>query len=306
MKSARLIWMLFLTASPCAAGVETQSKALATLEVRYEGDKRKLSLADLITVELGVEGSQALRVEAPTEPPAGWLLVERSAERRHTIASHRVRWQLTHRFAPREPGKKVPFAFPAVKIRDERETTVAWDAIDFEVTTQIAKADLSQLQGIPSIEPAAPLPVRDSTWLWWLALSAGVFITIALAVLIRLGMRKSAPRTPAQLALREWRRLMGMNLPATGRSERFITLLTLLVRRYLERQFDLPARRQTTPEFLSRAAQSDRLTVEEQQFLSTFLKRCDAIKFAGVDMPPDECSRLAEAARQFLEQRNSP
>src|SRR5207244_1939212 len=85
--------------------------------------------------------------------------------------------------------------------------------------------------------------------------------------------------------------------------ERFITLLTTLVRRYLERQCSVPARRRTTPEFRNVLAPMAVLTIEEKQFLTAFLERCEAVKFAQEMMTPQECVRWAEAVRQFLEGR---
>ena len=98
---------------------------------------------------------------------------------------------------------------------------------------------------------------------------------------------------------------MALNLPEHGRSERFITLLTTLLRRYLERQYAIPARRRTTPEFVQLLADFGTLSADDKQFLVRFLERCEAIKFADVPMPPAECSEWAQAIRQFIQRRQS-
>jgi hypothetical protein len=92
-----------------------------------------------------------------------------------------------------------------------------------------------------------------------------------------------------------------MKLPEQGRSERFVTLLTILVRQYLERQYSLPARRRTTPEFLLQLVQVAALAPEEKQFLTSFLERSEHIKFANVPITPEECAHWANAAKHFLE-----
>ena len=55
--------------------------------------------------------------------------------------------------------------------------------------------------------------------------------------------------TSAQVACRELDRIASLGLPAAGQVERFHTLVSNVLRRYLEKRFGLPARRQTTPEF---------------------------------------------------------
>src|SRR4051812_32739038 len=47
---------------PCGAGVCKQSSGAATLEVCFDADTAKLSLADTILVKLTIEGSAALNV----------------------------------------------------------------------------------------------------------------------------------------------------------------------------------------------------------------------------------------------------
>src|SRR5262249_42701292 len=103
----------------------------------------------------------------------------------------------------------------------------------------------------------------------------------------------------------EWRRLMALRLPEQGRSERFITLLTLLVRQYLERQYALPARRRTTSEFLEQLARISSLGSEQKHFLASFLEQSEQVKFAQVSLTSDECQQWADAARRFLESPRS-
>ena len=130
-----------------------------------------------------------------------------------------------------------------------------------------------------------------------------VVLLAALAFGLRRFLRRDSSRTSAQLALEAWDRLLAKKLPENGRSERFITLLTMLMRRYLERQFALPARRRTTAEFVQQLESCPLLSGEEKQFLTSFLERCDAVKFAKVDMSVDECRRWADSARQFLQRQ---
>jgi len=115
--------------------------------------------------------------------------------------------------------------------------------------------------------------------------------------------RRFAPPLPCdQAALRELDRLMAMNLPQAGRGVRFSFLVSTIVRRYLERRLQLPARRQTTAEFLAAMRQAPLLAPPQQELLRDFLERCDLAKFAGVAPTPQECQGIAASARMLLEQ----
>lgn len=304
-----LILCLLFAAQPCGAGVVTQKNGAATLEIAYDGDTRRLELPDLVTVTLTVEGSPALKTPiAPLALPANapWLLVERSKMLVKDLADPpRKRYQLVYRFAPREPGAAIRLQFPAVKYRegDGAEQIATWTPLDFTVVSRVANPDRAPLRDITAIETMPPVEPPNRSWQWWLA---GGALTLLLAVTMALAYhrwRRRAARSPAEFALYEWHRLIALRLPETGRSERFITLLTTLVRRYLERQFGLPARRLTTPEFTAQIEQFSVLTAQEKQFLTTFLQRCEAVKFAKEAMSAEECGRWAESAREFLQER---
>lgn len=285
-------------APPCAADTIAQTRGDAELKVHVDAKNSAIALADLIDVTLTVEGSPYLLVKAPLElaTTAPWLQVERSEPTREKIGPGRIRWRLTYRFAPREPGQLV-FAFPVVKFRAGAgaEQSVAWDPIPFTVTTQGG-----ELRDITAVEELPPIVLPDQTWLLWSAGAGSGLFLIALLFVLRQLLRRDMPRTPADLALHEWERLVALNLPEQGRSERFITLLTTLVRRYLGRQYAIPARRRTTPEFLLGLTEIAALSADEKRFLAQFLERCEAVKFAGVPMPAEECDQWAQATRQFL------
>jgi hypothetical protein len=256
-----------------------------------------------------VEGSPSLRTPlAPlldSPESALWKLEERTKPTREMIRRDRVRWQIVYRLSPRQPGKEILLQFPDVHYRDgpADEQTVAWAPIHFNVETAIPEADRSALRDITAIEVLPPIATTDSSWLPWLALFGAFVLTIGAAAGIRAYYRRSVGRSPAQLALYELQRLVALRLPERDQSERFITLLTTLVRRYLERQFALSARRQTTPEFVHQLEQATMLTSPEREFLRAFLQRCDAIKFANETMPSHECEKWIGATRDFLQGR---
>jgi hypothetical protein len=161
------------------------------------------------------------------------------------------------------------------------------------------------LRDTTTIEATPDSPPPETSFWPWVAAAALLVVIIAVILLVRWRQRKRI-RSPALRALYEWQRLMTMKLPERGRSERFITLLTLLLRDYLERDCQLRTRRQTTAEFLSSLPQLGVFTPEEKQFLGEFLHRADAVKYARVPMSIEECSHWAEQSRLFLQRRAHP
>ena len=101
--------------------------------------------------------------------------------------------------------------------------------------------------------------------------------------------------------MHELKRVLALQLPDKNKTEGFHTLLANIVRRYLEREFQLPARRRTTAEFLEVLQSCPKLPPARQEFLRDFLIRCDLAKFAGVTATPADCAALADKVRAFIE-----
>ena len=167
--------------------------------------------------------------------------------------------------------------------------------------------DLSQLRDITGIEKMeAPPP--QSHWYLWAALAA-VSLSGVLVVCRKVARRRRpepAAPPPDLWARAELHRLEALALPQAGEIDRYHTLLSNTVRRYLELRFRLPASQQTTPEFLKTLAGADLLNPAQQQILGAFLERCDLAKFARAGFSPDECQAAAQMARDLVEETTGP
>jgi hypothetical protein len=302
-RSLALPIVLLLTPTPLFAGTIQQQNGPARLELRFDGETPRLALADLLSVTLTVEGHESLRVRAPHELTATepWQLVERSIPQRIPVGTDRVRWQLHYKFAPREPGTKVPFAFPEVAFRekDDDERSVTFDPVECTVIAPFEPADF---RDITAIEELPAVPVKSLEWRWP-AVAVAIIALMGIVLIVRFLLRRRRLRSNAQLALYELQRLNALSLAEQNRSERFITLLTMLVRRFLEREFDIPARRRTTPEFVQELDRHAALTTEEKQFLAEFLQQSEHVKFANQAMSLADCQRWAKAVEAFLQRR---
>jgi hypothetical protein len=163
--------------------------------------------------------------------------------------------------------------------------------------------DISKLRDITGIEKR---PTTDSGWWWtawwWLALPIlpGLLLVGWKLYFRSRGDKPALP--PDRWALAELERIDRLDLPAAGAFERYHTLLSDAIRHYFELRFQLPASKQTTPEFLKTVAASGHLAPDQQSLLASFLERCDLAKFARVPFSPPECQVAAAMARDLVQQ----
>jgi hypothetical protein len=107
---------------------------------------------------------------------------------------------------------------------------------------------------------------------------------------------------PGRWALDELARLEALGLPSAGEPERYHTLLSDTVRKYLELRVDVRATRQTTAEFLGRLGTEGRLSAEHLTLVREFLECCDLAKFAPTRATPEESRAAATLAHRIIEQ----
>lgn len=168
-----------------------------------------------------------------------------------------------------------------------------------------APADLGKLRDITGVEQV-PEPPPEPPWPLWPWLVPVPLLGGGLLLWLWRRRRREVPPPPAhQWALAEIERIEGLGLTGNGAVERYHTLLSDVVRRYLELRFQLPASQQTTPEFLQTMAASGRLAPEQQALLGGFLERCDLAKFARAGFSADECRQAAETARTLIRETTS-
>jgi hypothetical protein len=155
--------------------------------------------------------------------------------------------------------------------------------------------------------PPAP-PAAQPSWFsrWRYPLLVGLAGLLLGAWLMR--RRRTTvvpPLPPDQWALRELDRIEATLLPPRGEPEAYHTQLSQVVRRYLTERFGLFALQQTTDEFFAAVRQVPWLPTEQQALLRDFFQRCDLAKFARASMPPEECRRTTELARELVRQTSS-
>jgi hypothetical protein len=146
-----------------------------------------------------------------------------------------------------------------------------------------------------------PELVRDTFFGWGsiAIFAAGAAIIIASVLAVRYWKTKSRRASASARALGHLRRLQSLQLLSKNQAERHFTLLTNIMRRFLEKGYGVAAARATTSEFLTVAARNP-LLEKHLSFLREFLSASDIAKFA----PPAAVSEIGrdldEKLREWL------
>ena len=105
--------------------------------------------------------------------------------------------------------------------------------------------------------------------------------------------------TPLELAERRLAAIRALMLPAD--SHRFAVEISAIVREFIERRFQVGATQLTTDEFLrTLLASSDDVLTRQRELLAAFLRQCDIVKFADVQLSVDAMAALHGSALLFV------
>jgi hypothetical protein len=172
------------------------------------------------------------------------------------------------------------------------------------------------LEIAPVATEAATAPLRPAAaaidpdvggigWLTVLALGFGLAVVGSGSVLgyraLRSRRRIAKQRSAYDEAVAELRALADRGPPDTAAADAWFVALSAIVRRYLEHRYEIRAPELTTEEFLLVATARPELTAEHRSLLTSFLERCDRVKFAGYRPDADESLATLAAARGFIE-----
>jgi hypothetical protein len=302
-------------------GLDNPNTPQADQLFKVEDGPVESRLANTLLLRLSIEGSAPLRVEGGDEKAADelvqalkksglWSSCELAAKpTRSATGDGRERWEVTIRLSANPPKESTielqPLPIAYTEGPGAEKQRVEWQPVKLRITTDVASLDpKKELRDItPPEEPPGPPPPWWARWLPW----AGVAVAVAGLVAGGWGLRRRLaapppPLLPHEWAVRELDRIEAMQLAEAGEAERYHTLLSDVVRVYLERRFSLPASQQTTVEFLETMRRSPQLTPAQQGLLRDFLQRCDMAKFARAAPPPEECRAVAGMARSFVQE----
>ena len=146
-------------------------------------------------------------------------------------------------------------------------------------------------------------------WMIFLLVAIGTLISLYfLIILIGRMMNKSKekpapPPIPSHiLAWRELEALVERQKQGELEPEIFVSELSNVLRRYIERRFDLRAPELTTEEFLNLLTKDAGELKSQQSVLKQFLEFTDLVKFADQKVKDEDVEKGFEFIKTFIQQ----
>lgn len=162
--------------------------------------------------------------------------------------------------------------------------------------------------GAMEADPKRDLPPLSWKLVGWIAAAlVAILCLLALVVLLvkYLARRiKEHRMSPIERAWVELDRLLKKGLPGRGRYKDFYVELTMVVRRYVQRQHGVKAPHLTTEEFFDAARKAESFPKSALDELIDFLRKADMVKFAGVEATPDTADEATDSARTYIAKDN--
>jgi hypothetical protein len=293
-------------ASAQTRNVQRQNDAEAVVQgANPDADAVEVGLSGLVAVTFRVQGTSELKVEplSAATDSRDWHVRLGSSPIRKEVAG-RATWEQTFFLEPMLPGD-VPLPLTPLRYRDGPKIggfiTAEWQPVTVRVTTEISRPSAEELRDLTVPEELPPLP--PSHWLRWTAVGVAVLILSAAAwkLMRRLG-RKPPPPSPHEWALAEIDRIE--TLVATDATA--ASVLSEVVRKFLELRYGLPASRRTTAEFLTELRAEGPLSGSQQEALGRLLETSDLAKFANRPLSGEEWQGLVILARQIIQEGALP
>jgi hypothetical protein len=238
------------------------------------------------------------------DPPDGLQLLDSPAPKLAKVGAGTATWHLTLQLQAYELG---PFTgmtaeVPVSARRDGSDSMIAVAIPDVTINARLdPESDSGTLAELGEMSPEF-LTAEEGMLMWWIAAGVAVFGMIAVALLNRGAKDSPRYRPPppkpwvvAEVTLAALEERLPMD------ADSFFVELTDIVRRYVERAFQLPALEQTTHEFLHELNRSgDRLSDSQRESLAEFLTAADMVKFARTDVSESQMRDALDKARRFI------
>ncbi|HUS31518.1 MAG TPA: hypothetical protein VMZ53_23595 [Kofleriaceae bacterium] len=147
--------------------------------------------------------------------------------------------------------------------------------------------------------------VGGTPWLW-IGLGASILAVAFAGSLLtwryfRVRRSLEEKKSAYEEAITKLQSLEARGAPAAEQADAWFVELSAVVRDYVEGRYGLRAPELTTEEFLYIAARWPAMSALDRTQLSSFLERCDRVKFAGYRPESQESMELLALARKFVE-----
>ena len=308
---------LFALASLLLGAARAGWTPSADLQFRASVSPDSLTVGDPVTLELGgsAPASGTLLVPAFEDSVGPFTLLGSQDLPGPAAPEGRTAFVRRLRLTAFETGRLAIPPIPLLWISETGDTAVAYsdslrvDALSVlpeSVATadpQTALAQLRDVKGVVTLEPSR-------LWLWILL---GVLGAALLAwILVRALRRKTAavprmvapapaPALSPEVAFHKGLdALLSRKWIETGEFKEYYAELSLLLRRYIEGRFTIPAVEETQREIVEAADLDQRLDSAEVDWLRGWLRDADLVKFARMDRLSADAHRATEQAATWV------
>lgn len=284
-----------------------------TVRARLEPDTTTIGTPFRYTMEVAAPTGVQIVLAQPTERLGDFDILDFGDAPPVTRNATTVitRW---YRLAGWEPGHYEIESPPVEWRRPGEELAAAPPAkVVMTIDSVLAKAGAAS--------PGTPTDLRDIKppieppfyWRPYYVSGAALAVVVATALLAYRLLRhreraaaSSPPRPAHEIAIEDLERLHGRRLTDHGLFKEYYSVLSGIVRAYLERRFAVRAPEMTTEEFLLTSARGGRLQSTHRALLGDFLSESDLVKFARHVPTIADSERAYAAARRFVDETVAP
>ena len=273
-------------------------------------DHSEITIGEKVRFSITVERDDEVNVSSPEigESLADFTVKSRGIDEPESLKNGKTlqkEWYVLETFSPGSyviPPLKVKYDTPDGK-SGEMETNEVFVVVKSVMAAGEAVEDIREIRG--------PVNVSVNYTRIYLIIAA-VFVALAITagIIYFLKKRKRVekvvappPQLPAhEIAYRALQKLIKMDLIAKGKVPEYYSLLSDIVRRYIENRFKLMAPERTTQEFLSEMSKADIMVSDHKLLIKKFLEHCDLVKFAKYGPADEEIKGVYASAKRLVDE----
>jgi len=275
------------------------------IEVDAAVDRNRITIGDRIVYSLVIDRAESLDIRTPGDAAnLGSFEIKDYTVAEPLVKDGRVRETFTYTISVFDTGTYVIPPFPiAFMSPDSQQQFITSEPLEIYVESILKEGDIE----LRDIKPPFNLP---GDWLMWLLMIGGLLLIAGLAFGIwwyyrnQNGegpvFRKEVIRPAHEVALEELDTLVQSDLLENMQHKSFFTVLSDILRRYVEGRYYIKAMEETTGELMSSMNDAD-LSAEDIDYLQKSLTNCDLVKFAKFVPTEAQTQDTVKLARAFIE-----
>lgn len=284
------------------------------LTVTIKADTNNVLIGDQIKINLTVNSDEKTKIYLPSIPDTiGKIEVISRSKIDTTLSENQFILNQNFVVTSFDSGS---FLFPALTILYERAgQTTLYPIQSDSIVLYFNTVTVDTSQAIKDIKPPFDEPYTIADFIDYILIGLGI-IAIITAIFYFLKKKKKKikthqdydPKIPAYLiALDDLKKLENEKFWQKGQVKKYYTILTEIIRLYIERQFGIPALEMTSDEILYflrnyKHAENNNIYFDDNSInlLKTLLEIADMVKFAKYQAVPDENDLCMKYSVEFV------